>query len=811
MFINVITILILSIIPLNILSEPSINFPRWYSKSKPEKVSNYKSILDYLKIGNCQGIDNRCKEIPTYPNKRAHHVSITYKTYSQEEANELCPSNYCGPFCNYTSDNCTSKGIYPNYPIPTIFELRNYEPPSSPNCPAECCFSNDEYCYRLINNAGNEVYPDQEIMLVFGGLVLNKVKFELNNEENNVFLNCDKIIEGLESMNISNKLSSEENLNLLYLINNCGYDLTNELWEYNIQNDSWKYVKPYVESNKGTQQKPYPRYGHAGVYIEKKDQGTNFIKKYLYIYGGYSLYCQHNCEDMWAYEISYGPQRFYPDSSYYINNEGDNNFWERGNKWNRIYPVSYSTPGKRALHSMTVDNEFKYIYLFGGYSVDEQSKINILMDDLWRYNIQRNTWEKLNTAGIYSITRLITYWDGSSTVINVSPKDYNQATDTLHTTTKSKSNINDDIVSFPTKRAATSLSYNIRDDGNELLLLFGGLTYNVSSIYNIQYLLNDLWIYSISGNSWLQVFPNGEIPDARYGHQIIKIEEDTFILFGGIGSEKILNDLWVFNTWSNLWVQANKEGINSYINLSELEKWPYSSGFFTIVSYKEGIIIYGGLVWKQENETSIFYQNYTDEEEPLFNSSLFNTVENLYILYTEQCEDNCNGKGVCHFGICFCDDNYWGSSCDSLLCPKSLCFIDHDFHIKQECIHCSGNGQCLSDGKCLCDEGYAGEDCSIKTCLNNCSGEKYGKCIYKKPISQCECNQELKRGGDDCSLIFCLNNCGEEGQCYMDIGECICPDNFYGIDCSVYVIGFRQKSNFINLKFFILIIIILVF
>ena len=156
------------------------------------------------------------------------------------------------------------KGTYQNYPIPTILELQHFNPPSSANCPVDCCYSNDEYCYRLINNAGNEVYPDQEIMLVFGGLVLNKVKFELNNEEKNVFLNCDKIIEGFESMKAI-KLTSEENLNLLYLINNCGYDLTNELWEYNIQNDSWKYVKPYVEANKGTQQKPYPRYGHAGV------------------------------------------------------------------------------------------------------------------------------------------------------------------------------------------------------------------------------------------------------------------------------------------------------------------------------------------------------------------------------------------------------------------------------------------------------------------------------------------------------------------------------------------------------------------
>jgi hypothetical protein len=130
-----------------ISSEPLIDFPRWYSKSKPEKISKYKTISEYLKIGNCQSITNKCSEYPTYPIKRAYHVAVTYRTYSQEEANELCPSNFCGPFCNFTSDNCLSKRVYPNYPIPEKLELKNYNPPSSPRCPGECCLSDDEFCY----------------------------------------------------------------------------------------------------------------------------------------------------------------------------------------------------------------------------------------------------------------------------------------------------------------------------------------------------------------------------------------------------------------------------------------------------------------------------------------------------------------------------------------------------------------------------------------------------------------------------------------------------------------------------------------
>ena len=769
-----------------IFTKYNIYIPEWKSKSKPEKISQYKSILDYLDIGNCQSIENNCLELPNYPNKRAYHTSITYKTYSQKQSNELCPSNKCGPFCNYTSNDCLLENNYNGYPVPTNLELINFSPASSPHCPEDCCSSDNEYCFRLINNAGNEVMPDQEMMLVFGGLVLNKIKFEINNETKNVYENCDEIIEGLENMNSSN-LNDNQNLNLLYLINNCGYDMTNELWEYNIRNDNWNYIKPYVDINNENQQKPYPRYGHAGVYIEKFDTSNNFIRKYLIIYGGYSLYCKHSCDDMWSYEISYGPQRFYPKSN--------NGVWEKGNKWKRIYPSS-DTPGKRALHSITVDSEFKYIYLFGGYSIDENLDQNILMDDLWRYNILENKWSKLNTKGINSISRIITYWNGSSTTINISPQNYNEDIDTVNMILKSDIADNSNFHSFPIKRAATSLVYNTRKDGSEFLLLFGGLTYNDTNSYHIQYILNDLWIYNITDNSWFEIFSKDEKPDSRYGHQIIALKNDNFLLYGGVGSGQFYSEIWIFKIWPNIW--ANLTMKSETIYSSAKNNWPYPSAFFTMNYFKDGIIIYGGLIWKHKLKQYNYFNEYTDEEEHLLDYSLFNTLENLYLLESNQCENSCNNNGFCYFGICICNENFWGNNCENNLCPNSFCFFEDDFHIIKECFHCSGNGECLESGKCSCNQDYTGDDCSIMKCLNNCSGEPFGKCIIKKPVSQCECNEELKRGGDDCSLIFCLNNCGIEGICNRDNGECECPKTNYGIDCSVYVIDFREKNNFIN-------------
>ena len=100
------------------------------------------------------------------------------------------------------------------------------------------------------------------------------------------------------------------------------------------------------------------------------------------------------------------------------------------------------------------------------------------------------------------------------------------------------------------------------------------------------------------------------------------------------------------------------------------------------------------------------------------------------------------------------------------------------------------------NGKCVCYEGYAGEDCSMKECPNNCSGTDNGKCIYMKPTSQCECNQSKRRGGDDCSVTFCLNTCGLNGECDEHTGVCVCEKGYYGEDCSLFIIDFRASHSF---------------
>lgn len=314
----------------------------------------------------------------------------------------MCPPYYCGPYCKTYNVNCYVNDETAD-DLPALdpeTQLEGLLTSNNTNCPPKCCSTNNELCLRTYDVSGREVKIDEEIILYFGGA--SQIEVETLNKK--ISDDCNSF-ESLKSI----PLEPKEKLNSLFLISNCGIQILNDIWLYIITEDKWFYLKPHIEElgKQKTQQIPQSRMYHTSVYLEKEDYNLmvnkRIIRKYMYVYGGFSVYCQNACDDFWYFEIAYGPQRYYP----YKNTDD----WNRGNRWTQIYSSSSNTPGKRLKHSMVIDENMSFIYLFGGIKItqDKQKISYELTNDLWSYDVTNNKWSLRNSLGISNLTRSVRY------------------------------------------------------------------------------------------------------------------------------------------------------------------------------------------------------------------------------------------------------------------------------------------------------------------------------------------------------------------------------------------------------------------
>ncbi|CAM9140099.1 unnamed protein product, partial [Discosporangium mesarthrocarpum] len=104
----------------------------------------------------------------------------------------------------------------------------------------------------------------------------------------------------------------------------------------------------------------------------------------------------------------------------------------------------------------------------------------------------------------------------------------------------------------------------------------------------------------------------------------------------------------------------------------------------------------------------------------------------------QPCSHNlCSGHGSCESSEdgstsarqCTCNEGWMGADCSLVVCPYGPAWSDSatgvdDAHNPAEC---SNRGLCDREtGMCLCDPGFEGQDCSRRSCPNNCHG--HGKC-----------------------------------------------------------------------------------
>ena len=110
------------------------------------------------------------------------------------------------------------------------------------------------------------------------------------------------------------------------------------------------------------------------------------------------------------------------------------------------------------------------------------------------------------------------------------------------------------------------LSFIFINNGKKNLpvYIFGGRT----GVDMSETAMNDMWKLQLSDGDgtpkavWTEIKQVGDIPEARSFHKMITIGTSLY-LFGGVGKDGRLNDLWKFDTTNDKWTSLGSSILES--------------------------------------------------------------------------------------------------------------------------------------------------------------------------------------------------------------------------------------------------------
>lgn len=208
------------------------------------------------------------------------------------------------------------------------------------------------------------------------------------------------------------------------------------------------------------------------------------------------------------------------------------------------------------------------------------------------------------------------------------------------------------------------LGHSMITYGNGLYLYGGFYNDDVTSLSDY---LNDLWHFDFIKLTWRQLVfdANTNTPSKRMGHSF-SIMNDQIILFGGYYNNLYFNDIWRFNTSFESWIFQP-------IYYAEAVTPPPRS-FFAMEFYNSSLYIIGGHGSSSHDAITIRESIYSD----------------IWKFDFSICPNECNNRGYCEYGFCFCNNDYSGIDCQLELCYGSKCSYNNVTR-QQDCVHCSGN------------------------------------------------------------------------------------------------------------------------
>lgn len=148
----------------------------------------------------------------------------------------------------------------------------------------------------------------------------------------------------------------------------------------------------------------------------------------------------------------------------------------------------------------------------------------------------------------------------------------------------------------------------------------------------------------------------------------------------------------------------------------------------------------------------------------------------------------CSGHGVCDTETyrCICSSGWAGGDCSEKTCPQGRSWFSYpsDDNVAHfDFATCANMGLCDKvSGKCKCRDGFYGEACEYMACggglLNSCSG--HGRCMTMAQLALWSENN-----GDATIITYGSDPNNADTWDYDRIHGCLCDKGYHGYDCSL--------------------------
>jgi len=231
-----------------------------------------------------------------------------------------------------------------------------------------------------------------------------------------------------------------------------------------------------------------------------------------------------------------------------------NDLWRwdaQSNTWANLNPTGGPPPARTGCTAVW-DTSAGILLVFGGA---KQTSGEELLDDLWRYSPATNSWTQLSPSGGPPPSRYShgAIWDALNSQMLVFG-GYGAGVRNDLWSYRPGANTWSEVSPAGSTPPPARTTFGSAWDGSGMVI-FGGNPVT-------GFLLNDLWRYSVTANSWAQLNPSGGLPSARNGPTLVwNPLSGSLLMFGGFNWQSgHLSDLWSYAVTTNAWAQMYPTG-----------------------------------------------------------------------------------------------------------------------------------------------------------------------------------------------------------------------------------------------------------